>query len=261
MKLSNRAKSALATAGYSTDEQSAIAQLAAFAAQNSGIEPRNYYDPFDIRNGRREAYFQGRRAFAQEVRSITADWKRFRHALIQAAIDGVTDADVIREAPHAYSGRLEWVSVDYLRRKHGLNTDYTPGWNYCTGQYFPTEYRKAAACLLETAARLRRADRPAEMRSPVSIQDLKELNRKNGGCWFDQDSMRFFGTRICGGIRFGRFFITSEQPPHGSRRWSIRSFGKTGRIDTVGSFCAYLSLAQAEAALETLTAAQTTVAA
>jgi hypothetical protein len=242
MKLSNRAKSALATAGYSMDESSAIAQLAAFAAQNSGIDWANYYTHGDKRPG---AWREGRRAYTQECRSITADWKRFKDALIQAALAGVTDEIVIAEAPHAFSGRLEWVSKDYLRQKHGLNADYSPRWDYCTGQYFPTEYRKAAATVLENATRTAKRNRPPEQRTVTSIAELRALNEANGGCWFGKSEMRFFGTRIESGILPGNRFVTSEQPPHGSRKFSVRSFDAQGDIDTVGDFCAYSNRADA----------------
>ena len=237
MKLTNRAKSALATAGYSLNNDSAITQLTAFAAQNSGIERGNYYN---CRDANRQSVRDGRRAFAQECRSITADWKRFKDALIQAALDGVTSDDLIREAPHAFSGRLEWQSRGE--------------WSYCVGQYFPTEYRKAAATLLEYAARQRRANRPPEQRIATSICELEILNAKNGGCWFEPGSMRFFGTRICGDIQFNRYFITSEQPPHGDRCYTIRSFDDKGSVDTIGEFCGYSTQARAQAALRELVA-------
>lgn len=239
MKMSNRAKSALATAGFAVNETSAIAQLVAFAAQNSGIERVNYYD---FRDANRQAVRDGRRAFNSEARSITADWTRVKGALIQAALDGVTDADVITAAPMAFSGRLEWVP-------ERIDPPLDAHWSYCTGQYFCTEYRKAAASVLETAARSKRAARPPETKTVHSIDELKALNRKNGGCWFEPDTMRFFGTRICGGIQFGRFFITSEQPPHGGRAYSVRSFDDEGSVDTVGKFCAHETQAQAQAAL------------
>lgn len=243
MKISNRAKSALATAGYSVVETSAIAQLAAFAAQNSGIDFRNYYDPRDCN---KQAVRDGRRAYASECRSITADWKRFKDALIQAGVDCVTDADVIAAAPQAFSGRLEWRP----KQHHDTATGQFVGqWDYCTGQYFPTEYRKAAATLLETAARLKRASRPPEHRMPTCIAELRALNRKNGGCWFEPGTMRFFGTRICGDVQFGRFFITSEQPPHGPRQYSVRSFNETGDVETEGEFGKFETQAQAQSAL------------
>lgn len=75
----------------------AICALVEFAAQNPGIDLANY--GFDA---------NGRRAYRSESRSITHDWKRFQNALWEALASGVTDAEVIAEAPHAFSGRLEW---------------------------------------------------------------------------------------------------------------------------------------------------------
>lgn len=95
----NRAKSALASAGYSISETSAIALLIDFAAQNAGLEPGNYYNH---RDPNRKQVAIGRKAFRDEGRAISADWRRVKEALMQCAIDGVTDADVIAAAP----GRL-----------------------------------------------------------------------------------------------------------------------------------------------------------
>jgi hypothetical protein len=245
MKLSNRAKSALATAGYPVNENSAISQLAAFAAQNSGLEFGNYGDL---------------RAYKSEQRSISEDWRRFKQALYVAAIEGVTDAEVIAAAPSAFSGRLSWVSKDYLREKHSIDTDYTPRWSYCTGQYFPTEYRKAAATVLEYATRAVKQARPPETRENITtIAELKALNAKNGGCWFDPGSMRFFGTRIESGIIAGRYFITSEQREHDTpRKFSVRSFDSEGGIDTVGAFHEHDTKADALAALKAHLANQET---
>jgi len=66
------------------------------------------------------------------------------------------------------------------------------------------------------------------------------------GHWFDPDTMRFFGTRLTQHayeLTDGRrLFVSSEQPPHGPRRWSLRAQDpNTGKIDTVGEFCGYAS--------------------
>ncbi len=188
--MTKRAENALRMAGYNPSDVPVIAALADFASQNSGIDPRNYFSSWTDKNGYR--------AFKSEQRSISEDWRRFKSALMEAGAEGVTDADVLAEAPSAYSGRLEW---------HG-------GWKYCTGQYFPTEYRKAAVVLLEYATNRVRQSRPKQSATIRTISDLKELNRKNGGCWFDRSTMRFFGTRIESGIIARKYFITSEQPPH-----------------------------------------------
>lgn len=256
MKLSNRAKSALATAGYSIVEGLAIPQLVAFAAQNSGIEPRNYYDPYDLQVGRRETYRDGVQAFKSEQRSISEAWRRFKEALCIAAAEGVTDTEVITEAPHAFSGRLEWKPRQHTPASAKANGG-EGAWHYCTGQYFCTEYRQAAIVVLEAAIRRVRQFRPAESRAITSISELKELNKRNGGCWFEPATMRFFGTRIESGIIAKEYFITSEQPPHGLRQFSVRQFSKTGDVDTIGEFCSYNSKTSAIAALQShLSAAQ-----
>lgn len=248
---------------YGNNIQPAIFALVEFAAQNPGLEYGNY--------GNAQSY-------RAESRDIGQDWQRFKGALAVAAIEGVTDADVIAEAPHAFSGRLEpvalcqlWAGSDHckvvqpeMRAMQGywIEPKDRPatwidakvlsfGWNYCTGQYFPTEYRKAAATLIEYATRRVRQARPAQRAERIStIAELKALNAKNGGCWFEPSSMRFFGTRIESGIILGKYFVTSEQPPHGPRNYSVRSFDSEGGVDTVGEFGAYRNKAQAMEAIK-----------
>ena len=48
----------------------------------------------------------------------------------------VTDAQVIEASQWAFSGRMTWTDA---------------GWNYCTGQYWPTEYRAAVVAVLRYA--------------------------------------------------------------------------------------------------------------
>jgi hypothetical protein len=134
-------------------------------------------------------------------------------------------------------------------------------WKYCTGQYFPTEYRKAAATVLEYALREVRRSRPAQKQMPQSIAELKALNEKNGGCWFGRGEMRFFGTKIESGILRGHYFISSEQPPHGPRAYTVRSFNDEGDVETVGDFCSHHSKADAVEALTEHLKEQTAVAA
>lgn len=254
MKLTNRAKSALASAGYSVNETSAIAQLVAFAAQNSGIDPRNYFS----RHDQGENLRNGIKAFKNEQRSISEDWRRFKNALNIAAIEGVTDEQIIAEAPHAFSGRLEWVIAHRSVDSNGKTSPIESHWSYCTGQYFPTEYRKAAATLLEYATRDVRQSRPPETCERITtMAELKALNEKNGGCWFGRGEMRFFGTRIESEIIGKRYFITSEQPPHGPRKYSVRSFDEAGNVNTFGEFYAYSCKADALEALRAELAGQT----
>lgn len=211
---------ALKEAGYTGRSTSALAKLVTFAAQASGIDPANYGGE----NG----------AFRQDVDQTNNDWVRFQKALVRVVAEHVQEEDLLAVAPQAFSGRLEWKDGD---------------WEYCTGQYFPTEYRKAAAVLLEYALRRVRQARPAQKRRVYTLEDLKALNEANGGCWFDPATMEYFGTQIESLILHGKYFITSEQPPNGPRKFSIRSFNDCGSIDTVGDFCSHKTLAAALKAL------------
>lgn len=223
---------------YGNRIQPAISALVEFAAQNSGLEFANY-------GGDGKAY-------REEARDINQDWQRFKTALAIASAEGVTDKEVIAAAPGAFSGRLEWISENYLREKHGMNTDYTPRWSYTTGQYFPTEYRKAAATVLEAAIRAVRQARPPQRETVKSIAELKALNEKNGGCWFEASTMRFFGTKIESGIIQGKYFVTSEQQNEGRpRKFTLRTFDTEGDIGTIGEFHAHDTKAEAIAAIYT----------
>lgn len=229
----------LINATYGADCPPAIRSLVEFAAQNSGIEPRNYFDPSE-RYSRPEQYQTGWLAFKQEQNSISADWKRFKLALATAAKEGVSEAQIVEAGSRDFSGRLMW------------HATARPHWDYCTGQYFPTEYRKAAASVVEQAIRAARQAREPASRHVGTIKELQALNEENGGCWFGKGEMAFFGTRIESDIIKGAYFVTSEQPPHGPRMFSVRSFDHEGSIDTVGEFCAYSSRTEALEAISEL---------
>lgn len=230
--MKTRARNLISGTRYNETEHPAICLLVAFAAQNSGIDSRNYGTDWQ--------------AFRQEQRSISADLKRFKTALHAACMEGVTDAEVIAAAPDAFSGRLEWHTRTTIGGKQPILSE----WRYCTGQYFPTEYRKAAATVLEYATRAVKRSRPPTAEPIETIADLKALNERNGGCWFGKGEMAFFGTRIESEIIRESFFITSEQPPHGPRMFTIRTFDEHGNIKTAGKFCAFDSKSDALEALE-----------
>lgn len=95
-----------------------LAMLQAFAAQRPGIEPGNYHT---------FASYRG------ESREVTADLHDFRALLSAVRWRESIDADTIRAALQT-GGRLTLDDAGRL--------------DYCTGQYFPTEYRKAACRVL-----------------------------------------------------------------------------------------------------------------
>lgn len=114
------------------DAQAKAAMLAAlntFARQRSGIEYGNYGDW---------------RAFNSERRSITKDLKEARVLLsFIEHTDSITYAN-LRDGLRAYSGRL---TVTLTK----TNTGYASRTDYCTGQYFPTEYRRAVCAVAASA--------------------------------------------------------------------------------------------------------------
>jgi hypothetical protein len=106
--------------------------LDAFARQRPGLDPRNYISDWrDI---------EGRKMYRQESRAITRDLHDFQALLAQVAWRSSITANDLREAFSAYSGRLR------LTEENG-----SVALEYCTGQYFPTEYRKAACAVLSSA--------------------------------------------------------------------------------------------------------------
>lgn len=76
--------------------------------------------------------------YRSDVRSITRDLHEARHLLRYVEMRDSITADMILEAARsAFSGRLT------------INPDATI--SYCTGQYWPTEYRKAVCAVLASA--------------------------------------------------------------------------------------------------------------
>lgn len=102
-----------------------IALLDAFMRQRSGMDCRNYGDVT---------------AYRSEQRSITRDLHDARFMLRAVELRDSITADNLREAFRAFSGRL------MLTERKGR-----PAIDYCTGLYFPTEYRKAVCAVLAKA--------------------------------------------------------------------------------------------------------------
>lgn len=75
----------------------------------------------------------------------------------------------------------------------------------------------------------------------LSVEEARTANRMRGHHFFDPDTMRFFRSRIASGMQGGRFFVTSEKPPHGPRHYTVRFAKKSGDVQTVGDFGAFHS--------------------
>jgi len=107
-----------------TKKQQIIAALYAFIRQRSGIEFGNYGDVS---------------SFRAEQRSITKDLHHARRLIRDVELrDSITADDILKAAQHAYSGRLTIVE----------RADGAIAIDYCTGQYFPTEYRRAVCAVM-----------------------------------------------------------------------------------------------------------------
>ena len=109
--------------GQIPDKGTTIRLLEAWIRQRPGLEPGNYGDWASYRS---------------EARSIQADRADAFELLAVAAVECSSEA--LAEGFRAYSGRL---TLDH--RPEGWRLDY------CTGQYWPTEYRKAACAVLASA--------------------------------------------------------------------------------------------------------------
>ena len=107
--------------------------LAKFAAKRPQLEAANYIS--DYRDS------EGRAAYRAEVRSITRDLHHARAIIRRVELSGITAAEIITASREAFSGRLTITATD----------DGIVKIDYCVGQYFPTEYRKAVAAVCARA--------------------------------------------------------------------------------------------------------------
>lgn len=80
-------------------------------------------------------------SYRAEVRSIGKDLQHARELLRYVELRDSITADMLREAFRAYSGRLTLTETDTGAARL----------DYCTGQYWPTEYRRAACAVLSSA--------------------------------------------------------------------------------------------------------------
>lgn len=104
-------------------KQNLLTAMRAFIRQRSGMDPDNYGDW---------------QSYQSERRSITRDLAHAQRLLDYVAWhDSITADDIVKAAS----------------RRLTIKPRGDSGWalDYCTGQYFPTEYRKAAAAVLASA--------------------------------------------------------------------------------------------------------------
>ena len=132
MKLSKRASELIEA---TKPEQRHLRALLVFAAQNPGFEWCNYASGDWKRS--RAAYLGDSRPVQRQLREIRKLKWRFA---------SLPDSAIQEAAKRAYSGRLGFRYSD-----KGVTVDY------CTGQYWPTEYRQASLAVLREAIRMSEA--------------------------------------------------------------------------------------------------------
>lgn len=140
-----------------TERDAILAAIAAHVAQRSGIDGRNY-------GGDRDAFLGDYRPMLQHGRDARAMLAQIRW---RDSIDAAALKEALRSA---FSGRLSWDS-----EKQRL--DYT------TGQYFPTEYRRAA-CAVLAGALWRYWAENAKDADAIRKTARRELGRGIASRWF-----------------------------------------------------------------------------
>jgi hypothetical protein len=144
------------------DEKAKIlAALDTWIRQRPGLDYGNYGDVA---------------AYRAEIRSIGRDLQDARELLRAVELSSMT-AETLRGGFSAYSGRLSW---------DGERLDY------CTGQYWPTEYRRAVCAVLASALWDHYRDGFAASAKPgESAGDAirrcfrREYGRRIAARWFD----------------------------------------------------------------------------
>jgi hypothetical protein len=170
-------------------------------------------------------------SYRQELRDISAQRRRAKKALAEAQTYPFNAAAMQDALLHSFSGRLKWDGTKF---------------SYCTGQYWPTEYRQAAAIVLEAYCNSVRPKILPVLGSIHTIRDIKAASKAAGFHFFDRDTMSFFKCRIYPELfptADRVLFITSEQcDPEDPRLYTLRAFALLdGSVSTVGKFQAYVT--------------------
>jgi len=105
-----------------------INALRTFAQKRPQLECGNYGNPSSYR---------------QESRAITKDLHHARQLLRKVELSSITAQDIVNASNEAFSGRLTIIPANSYNDKIKVE--------YCTNQYFPTEYRKAVCAVLARA--------------------------------------------------------------------------------------------------------------
>lgn len=135
-----------------TEKENMMNALSVFIRQRAGLEFGNYGDL---------------KAYRQEQRSITKDKHQAEELLRFVANSPSITAERLKPSS---SGRLEWKNEK---------------WEYTTGQYFPTEYRRAVCSLLSSALwSWFREDCQCETKEKIQASARRNFSRAVAKRWF-----------------------------------------------------------------------------
>lgn len=147
-----------------TTTENILTALSKFARQRPGLEFGNYGDVS---------------AYRSEMRRITRQLADANTLMRAVELSSITP-ETLTEAFRAFSGRLSMTETD-----KGLRLDY------CTGQYFPTEYRAAVCAVLAAALRdhyredFAKAAKPGESAGDAIRRQFRQLfGRGIAARWF-----------------------------------------------------------------------------
>jgi hypothetical protein len=175
----------------------------------------------------RKVWFDGFNAMKSDYRlySKPAAFNRkfVKSGQLETLLNQLSDADIQR----AFSGRLS------------INADSQL--EYCTGQYYPTEFQGALKSALESliASANRLNPELADLTRQMTISDIKDLNARNGGFFFSRDTMRFFQSKLSRkviAVKTGWLFITSERHREERRGYTIRHCDQAGDVYSISEF-------------------------
>jgi hypothetical protein len=147
-------------------KQAIIGALYTFVGQRPGLEYGNY---------------GGVPNYRAEVRAIGRDLTQARELLRYVELRAsITADDIITASQRTYSGRLTITASD----------DGKVSIDYCTGQYWQTEYRKAACAVLSQAIWAWHRDQcmPADTAKPgdyLRASFRREFGRGMASRWFN----------------------------------------------------------------------------
>ena len=201
--------------------------LRKFINQQPNLDPANYGCHVEqLAYSSRKQRIEARRAMQGDMRTIQKDGTRARKALREALTYPLNAAILAEAFGQAFSGRLGW---------NGTALEY------CTGQYYPTEYRAAAASVLE---RYNHAVRP-KFNPPqgiiyTNISQIENASQRAGSHWFDVGTKSFFHSRTLSAVFHGNggvYFVSSEKGPNNIRCYTVRVFNpQNADISSFGPF-------------------------